>query len=393
MRSLLFVIESLGIGGAEKSLVTLLNLLDYTTYEVDLQLFSYGGELEKMLPKQVNLLPPLPYYESLSEPLKTYSFHNPLKYTKARLAYSTEIRKNELTNPEKAVVFWKTSHNCFEQNEKEYDVAIAYAQGTPTFYVADCVKAEKKYAWMNAIYNMSEHYIDYVKSEYERFHKIVFVSSAAKNAFHELLKVEMESEIIQDIIDPSVINKMAELSSEAPNEMLTNDTRLLTVGRLVKNKGYDIALDACAVLKERGLSFKWYILGSGYLENEMQRIIHNKHLEDYICLLGTRANPYPYFKQADIYVQTSRLEGFGIAIAEARTLNIPVITTAFDAVHAQMVDGENGLVVDVNANAVADGIERLMTDKALYKHIKDYLLKEKKGSTEDLSKFYALLNS
>lgn len=394
MKKLLFVIESLGIGGAEKSLVTLLNLLDYTKYEVDLQLFSYGGELEKMLPKQVNLLQPLPYYESLKESLRTYSFHNPLKYTKARLAYSTEIRKNELTNPEKAVVFWKTSHNCFEQNEKEYDVAIAYAQGTPTFYVADCVKAEKKYAWVNVTYKPDGVYREYILEKYHCFNKIVCVSDTTQSLFEEWFpELKGFTTVIRDIMDVDIISQMAEWKSDAEQDMAGGSIKLLTVGRLVKQKGYDIALDACEILKNRGLSFRWYILGKGYLEEEIRKVINEKQLNNHMVLLGTHSNPYPYFRQADIYVQTSRFEGFGIAIAEARILNVPVVTTEFDAVYTQMVNGENGLVVSVNAEAIADGVERLVTEKALYDHIKEYQSQEKKGNTEELNKFYQLIEA
>ncbi|MBR2727442.1 MAG: glycosyltransferase [Solobacterium sp.] len=370
-----------------------MNLIDYSKYEVDLQLFSYGGELESMVPEQVRLLPPLPYYDSLSEPLSTYPIHNPVKYTKARIEYSSKIRKNELTNPEKAVVFWQLSHDCFEPSDKEYDAAIAYAQGTPTFYVADCAKASRKYAWVNAVYSISEGYNDYVTQKYDGVDRIVFVSAVAKNEFYRSFRTGKKPMIIRDIMNPGVIFKMADLKSDAEEEMKYSGVKILTVGRLSNHKGYDIALDACETLKNRGLSFRWYILGKGYLEEEIQKSIVEKQLEDYICLLGTRTNPYPYFKQADIYVQTSRFEGFGIAIAEARILNVPVVTTSFDAVYTQMVNGENGLVVDMNAAAVADGIERLTKDRDLYEHIKEYLSKEKKGNTEELLKFYELIES
>ncbi|MBR2726886.1 MAG: glycosyltransferase [Solobacterium sp.] len=199
--------------------------------------------------------------------------------------------------------------------------------------------------------------------------------------------------VIRDMMDGTLISKMAGTISDVGSEMKFDGTRLLTVGRLAKQKGYDIMLDACEILKNRGLSFKWFILGKGYLEEDIRKTITEKQLDDYVVLLGARANPYPYFKQADIYVQTSRFEGFGIALAEARILNIPVVTTAFDAVYTQMVNGENGLVVAVNANAVADGIERLMTDQVLYNHIKDYQSKEKKGNTEELKRFYELIES
>ena len=90
-------------------------------------------------------------------------------------------------------------------------------------------------------------------------------------------------------------------------------------------------------------------------------------------MLGVKANPYPYIKNSDIYVQTSKYEGFGLAIAEARMLNIPVVTTRFDAVYNQMIDEKNGLVVDMNADAVCDGILRLINDTELRERIVQYL--------------------
>ena len=102
-------------------------------------------------------------------------------------------------------------------------------------------------------------------------------------------------------------------------------------------------------------------------------------------------NPYPYIKNCTLYVQTSRHEGYGLSIAEARILNKPVVTTEFDAVWNQMVHGNNGLVVRQDPIAVADAIERLLTDKQLYDHIVDYQMQEKKGNTEEIQKFYQLI--
>ena len=107
--------------------------------------------------------------------------------------------------------------------------------------------------------------------------------------------------------------------------------------------------------------------------------------------LGVTPNPYPYFKNCTLYVQTSRHEGYGLSIAEARLLNRPVVTTEFDAVWAQMVQGENGLVVPQDPVAVADAIERLLNDHLLYNHIVAYQQQEKKGNIEEIEKFYQLI--
>ena len=114
--------------------------------------------------------------------------------------------------------------------------------------------------------------------------------------------------------------------------------RILTIGRLANQKGYDMALEACKILKEKGIEFKWYSLGIGPLKEEIEKYINENNLENNFKLLGVKSNPYPFIKDCDIYVQTSRFEGFGIAIAEARMLNKPVVTTRFDAVYNQMKD-------------------------------------------------------
>ena len=123
----------------------------------------------------------------------------------------------------------------------------------------------------------------------------------------------------------------------------------------------------------------------------MEKYISDNHLKNTFILLGTTPNPYPYIKACTIYVQTSRHEGYGLSIAEARILNKPVVTTEFNAVYDQMVQGKNGLVVKQDPVAVADAIESLLTDRDLYNSIVTYQQQEKKGNTEEIDKFYKLV--
>lgn len=396
MKKLLFVIETLQCAGAEKSLVSLLNLIDYNKYEVDLQLFSYGGEFETMLPAEVKLLPPLDYFEFTKRPLfkavRLKSFFSDLRKLLCRLKYSALLRTGEYSNRQKAVMFWRHTAGCFEQTQKEYDIAIAYAQGEPTFYVADCVRAKKKFAWINEIYLPEGGARSFAAQKYAAVNRVVCVSDEALETFIRVFpELSGKGTIIRDINNARLVERMAGLPSEASEQMQADCLRLLTVGRLELVKGYDFAVEAGRILKENGVRFKWYVLGKGSLEAEIRRDIEEKALQDEFVLLGVKANPYPYYLNADIYVQPSRSEGFGLAIAEARILNIPVVATRFDAVYAQMVEGENGLVVDMDGKGVAEGIMRLAKDKALYEHIKNYLLHEKKGNTEEFAKFEALI--
>ena len=132
-------------------------------------------------------------------------------------------------------------------------------------------------------------------------------------------------------------------------------------------------------------------LENNSLKEEIEKYINENNLENNFKLLGVKSNPYPFIKDCDIYVQTSRFEGFGIAIAEARMLNKPVVTTRFDAVYNQMKDRKNGLVVDMNSQGIVNGILELINNKELTNEVISYLKTEKKGNTEELEKFYKLI--
>ena len=394
MKKVLFVIDSLHCAGAEKSLTTLLSLLNYSKYDVDLQLFGYGGALEELVPKEVNILKPMEYikFSSLStknaviKSLKNMNF----KMLSSRLKFSLAIRKDNYSNAQKARVYWQKVSNVIENNNKEYDIAISYAQGVPTFYVAEKVCAKKKLAWVNVSYKLEDEDRVFQEQFYDKYNKIVAVSDSAKKIFLETFpKYTDKLEIIYDINDADFIKKMSD-QGQSYNDNYTG-LRILTIGRLANQKGYDIALEACKILKEKGIEFKWYSLGVGPLKEEIEKYINENNLENNFKLLGVKSNPYPFIKDCDIYVQTSRFEGFGIAIAEARMLNKPVVTTRFDAVYNQMKDRKNGLVVDMNSQGIVNGILELINNKELTNEIISYLKTEKKGNTEELEKFYKLI--
>ncbi|MGK4197780.1 glycosyltransferase [Fusobacterium sp. HC1336] len=393
MKKILFVIDSLACAGAEKSLITLLSLIDYSKYEVDLQLFSYGGELENLLPKEVKLLEPLDYMKfttlSLKKAIQEGIFKLKLRYLLSRLKFSFILRKGKSDNRAKARLFWEINKNCIEESEKEYDIAIAYAQGVPTFYVADRVRAKRKFAWVNVSYQLEGIEKEYQREKYKKFNKIVLVSDSVKDIFEEVYPEFREKfEVIYDINNPKIMEDMSKIGDKLPNK---DEIKLLTIGRLANQKGYDIALEACKILKDKGIKFKWYALGKGPLKEEIEQKIDELELKEYFILLGVTSNPYGYIKSADIYVQTSRFEGFGLAIAEARILNVPVVTTEFDAVYNQMVQRKNGIVTRMNAQSVAAGIMELIENKELKNSIIEYLKNEKKGNLEEYKKFEKLI--
>lgn len=387
-KKILFVINSLGVGGAEKSLISLLSTFDYSQYEVDLLMFRSTGMFLKLLPAEVNVLPQ-------PEFLKRSSFKEQLntpRYVITHIRTTIGLRKNAKHRVlHDAQCYWKYAGKAFDNLTKKYDVAIAWGQGNPTHYVAEKVCANKKIAFINVNYEMAGHNKAYDYPYYLKYQYIVAVSDELTKLVAEIFP-EMKEKIrtIYDINNARLIYKMANFSN--PFKNIDSKVIMVTAGRLVPQKGYDMAVEAARRLKENGFDFKWFFVGDGGERKKIESMISEYGLEKNVILVGATDNPYVYMKNADIYVQTSRFEGYCLTLGEARILNKPVISTNFDVVYNQLVDGENGLIVDMDPKAIARAIEQLSKDFVLQEHIIANLQKEKKGNIEEIEKLYALLN-
>jgi len=394
-KRVLFVIESLNIGGAEKSLVTLLNLLDYSKYDVDLLLFSADGAFRDLLPAEVNVLPVPDYfaYCSVEWAHLTQKLQEPKKLF-AQLKYSLGIRLKKMNHTEKAEYLWKTCSRCMRGLDVTYDMAVAYAQGVPTFYVMDKVKAKKKAAWINVTYQPKGKSLTFIKPYYDRYDVVNAVSDSVKAQMQATFDIpESKTMVMRDILDVDFAQKMAKMDGEVSTDMGFPGVKILTVGRLANMKGHDLAIEAAKLLADRGLDFRWYAVGEGPLYSDLEQQIKANHLEERFILLGKRTNPYPYFKACDIYAQPSRFEGFGITLAEAKMFRKPIVTTNFDAVGSQFVNEKNGLIVEISAQAIADGIIRMVTDDNLRETCVANIVKEKIGNTEEIEKFYKIVGA
>lgn len=390
-KKILFVIDSLGCGGAEKSLVSLLSLLDYDKYEVDLQMYNPDGMFKKLVPKEVNILSNLKFYDFINLPF--YKQICSFKFNKliSKLKFSYYVRNNK-ENLHGAQLFWKACGNAIDVLENKYDIAIAYNQGFSTYFVAEKVNANKKLAWVNTDYIKAGYDANIDRKFYEKFNNIVAVSDGGKEVLENCFtEFKQKIVVINDINNAELIEKMAD-QKNVFSDIDESVVKIVTVGRLVPSKGYDLAIDACKILsKNKKFKFKWYVLGDGSERSNIEKSILDNNLQDKFILLGAVDNPYPYIKNADVYVQTSRFEGFGLAIAEARILNTPVVTTNFDVVYNQMINEKNGLVVDMNSESIANGIINFITNKQLKNNVIKYLFNEKKGNIEDLQKFHELI--
>lgn len=393
-KKILFVINSLGCGGAEKSLVSLLSLFDYETYDVYLQMFHQDGMFMELLPETVNVLSKIDFLEFCNGKSENLKKTQQIRYfvTRVRLFFGLRINKKRKIRLHDAQVYWKTCRCAIDRMEEVFDVAIAWGQGNPTHYAIDKVKAEKKIAFINTDYKAAGHNPAYDSKYYEQYNYIIAVSEKLRERLKEVFpEFEKKIKVIYDISSAKLIQQMA--MQDNPYREVRTDKTLVTVGRLVEAKGYDIALSACKILKDKDMRFKWYVVGEGPERERLETDIIKFGLEDNMILVGAQINPYPYIKNADIYVQTSKFEGYCLTISEARMLNRPIVTTNFEVVYNQIRNQENGLIVEMNGQAVASGIEQLLMDENLCAYFIKNLQKEKKGNEEEIRKLYSILEA
>ena len=367
MKKVLFVIDSLGCGGAEKSLVSLLPLLNKEKYKIHLWILKRGGVFESLLPNNVIIQ---------SEP--RYSLLEKIKLHIAQSLFSLVLRRNAFLQKHEhgAETYWKCVGWAFKVPEENYDVAIAYQQGFPTYLVATKIDAHKKIAWINAdIFSVGYNPV-FNARVYTRFDVIVPVSKRLE----EILRTHYSQffdkfHCVYDIINPNII-KMQALEVHDEPFIKGNTITIVTTGRLALPKNHLLAVKAAKLLRDRGVDYKWLFIGEGSERSKIENLINEYELQNNVLLLGLETNPYPYMARCDVYVQTSSYEGFGLTIAEAKILGKPIVSTNFGVVHDQLKHGENGLIAEMTPESVSGNIIRLLEDDDLRNHIVANVKKE-----------------
>ena len=360
MKKLLFVIDSLGCGGAEKSLVSLLPLLNRDKYEIHLWMLHRGGEFEALLPEHIIIEP---------EPL--YGLLERIKMRMASLCYSLTYRIKRLLGIHEhgAETFWKCVGWAYKVPNQQFDVVIAYQQGIPTYLVSTKIKSKRKIAWINVnIFNAGYNPL-FNSRFYDKFDVLVPVSKNLESILKEKYpQLTNKYVCVYDILNPSIIIQQAlEVNEELT--ALKNGLLIVTTGRLALQKNYELAVKAAKILRDKRYDFRWLFIGDGEERSNIAALVKGYKLQDKVLLLGMKTNPYPYMACCDVYVQTSLFEGFGLTIAEAKILGKPVVSTNFDVVHDQLKHGENGLIADMTPESVAENIIRLFEDDDLRNHI------------------------
>lgn len=391
----------LELGGAEMSLIGLLNTLDPGRVDVDLFIHAHRGELMRFIPEWVNLLPELKSYSMIENRLIDALKSGCFGVVSGRLIAALLCRwrrKRVKVEPgmSNAAIFgyvgnWVTPF-LPDVGHGEYDLAISFL--TPHNIVARKVKARRKAAWIHTDYSRVAVDTDLEYPVWNSFDNIVSISDDACKAFSSVFSgLTHKLTVIENIISPLFVRSRADDS--VTDLFNSKSVNLLSVGRFCKAKNFDNVPDILRrVLASPGMpDVKWYIIGFGGDENLIRSKIATAGMENNVIVLGKRDNPYPYMKACDIYVQPSRYEGKSVTVREAQILCKPVAVAAYPTATSQITDGVDGVILPQDNEAFARDLAGFILDTSRWKALSNYLASHDYGNEAEVEKIYRLLQS
>ena len=400
MKKLLFVINTLGCGGAERALLDLMQVLDPEKHEISLLVLTGQGELIKELPNHVRLLNQ--NYQDMS--VLTREGRRRLRGTVLRAGLKKGLvfrRAGYLAKnlfamcrsgkilPDK--LCWRLLADGAPRMRETYDLAVAYLEGGATYYVADHVAAKRKAAFVHIDYGKAGYTRALDLDCYSKFDRIFTVSDEVREHFLRTYP-EYDAKIC---VFHNLVNRDRVLTMAWQEPGFTDGfqgRRILTVGRLTRQKRFDIAIQAMVLLKKQYADpVRWYVLGEGELREELEQQIKAAGLEDNFLLLGVRKNPYPFCRECDLYVHATGFEGKSIAIQEAQILGKPILATNCSGNREQIIDGVDGQLCELSPEAVSQQLLFLLRHPEVCKKYGEAASEKVLYHTKGLEQFLALL--
>ena len=370
-QKMLIIGITMAAAGSEKSFLSFArHAIDYDQYEVDLLLAKKTGDFLSQIPKNIRVLEMGKEGEIflinrdnaariiarrylLKNPLRAFSLlPHIIKRKTAKTAAEKDFASNRM---------WCELLKKMPAWDTEYDVALAYWGDHTMFYMCDKVKAKKKIAWLHFDYASPPREDALYLHYFSKCDKVVTVSKKIEASLKQALpEIADKVMTMENIIDAEDIWQRA----SEPCDLADNfqGIRLLTVGRICHQKGYDMAIPAIARLISEKHDIKWYIIGDGEAidKENLHARIRQYGLQDRVSFLGIRQNPYPYMKACDIYLQPSRHEGKPIAVEEAKILQKPIVVTDYSSAKEQMAGYPIYEIAEISEDGIYGGLQTML---------------------------------
>lgn len=335
MKKIFFLIPTLDGGGAEKVLVDLVNNLNKDKFEITVKTLLGGGVHEN------GLMPNITYrtvIKSKNKHIRKILFYMLAFILPGKLSYRMIVKE-------------------------KYDVEVSYLEGVTTQIMATSNNhTAKKFAFVHidfsSNYALAKVYNtvgDCLRS-YQLFDQVVFVSNKAKSGFEEVIGALPSSIVLRNVLDEKTIIK---LSQDEVKEERNGKFSFVSVGRLCNQKGYDRLLQAAVKLNGEQFDFNILIIGEGTERQSLQDLMIKHHIHN-VKLLGFKENPYQYIRACDMFICSSRAEGYSTVVSESLILGVPVLTTDCAGMDEILDHGKYGLVVENSIEGIYAGMKRIL---------------------------------
>jgi glycosyltransferase involved in cell wall biosynthesis len=335
-KKILFTAHNMDIGGIEKALLSLLQMLDYNKYDVTLILQQKRGIFLSEVPKQVKIL-------------------------EYKISDNSNVIIRKIKNRSK-LILW------IIRNYKKFDFAGCFTTSCiPSSILARHLGKTSAYWTHNNYFDSYEDKRDVKKFFYDRkaykFDKIIFVSNESKIAFcNEFKKLKDKCYTCNNIIDyKSVIEK-----SKAKIDIKKSENKIifLNVSRHDEHqKRLSRLIKATKLLAKEETNFEVWLVGSGPDEEMYKKLVNKHKLEQYIKFFGSQKNPYPFYKNADAFILTSKYEGFPVVYIESLILDLPIITTVYVTDNIIDIKKDYGIIVDEDEKSIYLGMKKFVKNK------------------------------
>lgn len=358
-KKLLFINGHLNTGGVEKSLLDVLQHLDYDKYDVDLLLLEELGDYASELPSQVHV--------DLRCLKNTYG-----SVQKSLVRCIRE--KDWFCFWMRLIFLWMKLRgqrkialaNRLLTDRKHYNCVIGFRSGICTQIAAWAVNADRRITW----WHHGEINVDLIayQETAAACDQVAVVSNACCQMLSEQIPgISGKLTVVPNMLDVSAVQEKAEAFIPYPDQGLV---QIVSVGRLSPEKHFENAIATAGTLKQVGIAFQWHLVGEGCLHQQLLQQIRDAGVEDCFILEGNQPNPYPYMQHADLFVHPSYVESQGIVVMEAMALGVPCVVTSSLGPCEFVEDGVNGILTEQNPESLSEKVMEILNDPVLYQKIK-----------------------
>ena len=277
--------------------------------------------------------------------------------------------------------------------EEQYDVAVAFRQCAPCYYfVLNCVKSAVKLGFIHGNLKTMGN-VSSFDSYFERFDSIACVSKACRDGFRERYpQIREKFAYVYNMFPVEDIKKTA--SEPCPISIDKDKFNIVTVSRVENaSKGIERIPVICELLKKKGYSFRWYVLGDGPDYELDKQDAHERGLDDILVFYGASDNPHCIVKNCDLSVLPTKGEAYSMTVIESMIIGTPIVVSRYDGVEEAVLDGINGLIAEQSAESLEKKVSLCMEEgNNILKSIRENLRRQIYNNDIAYNQFIDILN-